>query len=354
MAKIAGMDRPPDATSTDETAGALSAAADGDTTKSGDTATLGTRSKRPIARIAGRLASPPSPLSTNRRRLLNTFSREAAGIAAAVVAYPLGLVEEAIDSAGQRTHAPPLMHNPMFHLNPGAYDIPVLLIHGYAHNHSAYWLLKNRLRKIGFTHVYSINYNPWLNDVPTVAKRIGKRVEKICDEAGQPYVHLVGHSMGGIASRHYVQLGNGDERVHRVIMIGSPHNGTYAASTMKFMGKTARQLGWNSPMFRELNEAEPDGSVRYTSIWSSSDELVVPAESARLCPVNYNAENIHVPGEGHLSLLFSHRVHDIVLDRLCDVDELPKLAHDPYAANALTNLAAGASSTVTPESTDLA
>lgn len=269
-----------------------------------------------------------SPLVPRVKRIAGAAGREALGVLAALATYPFGVVERNVTDVSPRTHAPPLVANPRFYLNPGAYDIPVFLIHGYAHNHSAYMLLRNRLHKIGFTHVHSLNYNPWLHDIPTVAKRLERRIEEVCETAGQPAVHLVGHSMGGVACRYYVQRLGGADRALQVIMIGSPQNGTLSASTMRFLGRTARQLSWNSRFFRELNASPADPLVRFTSIWSRSDELVIPAESARMCPAAFNSENVHVPGEGHLSLLLSPKVIGEILDRLCDIDALPKLDLD--------------------------
>ena len=254
-----------------------------------------------------------------------TVGRELFGFGIAIAAYPLGVLEEALEHAPLRTHTVSPVRNPRFHLNPGAYDVPVVLVHGFGHNRSGYWLLKNRLRRVGFRHIYTLNYNPWLHDVPTAAERLRARVERICEETSQPYVHVVGHSMGGLVSRYWVQCLGGADQALRVVTIGSPHAGTWAGDTFAVLGRTARQLGWQSPLIRMLNTTPVDGDVRFTSIYSSSDELVIPAESARLCPTMFDVENIHLPGEGHMSLLLSAKVMDIVVDRLGDIDELPKL-----------------------------
>ncbi|MCC7077799.1 MAG: alpha/beta fold hydrolase [Acidimicrobiia bacterium] len=262
------------------------------------------------------------------------IGREVLSAGLAVAAYPLGILEEAMEHAPMRQRGPSPLRNPHFHLSPAAYEVPIVLVHGYAHNRSGYWLLKNRLRHVGFHHVYTLNFNPWLQDVPYVAARLRARVELICSATGHPYVHVVGHSMGGLVARYYVQMLGGDDRVLDVVTIGSPHAGTHAANTFSMLGRTARQLSWQSPLVRILNALPPESPVRFTSIWSSSDELVIPAESARLCPSVFRAENVHLPNEGHLSLLLSQRAIGRIIERLQVVDDHPKLAGHTHAGGA--------------------
>lgn len=263
-----------------------------------------------------------------RGRTYAIAAREAAGIAVNLVAYPLGILDEALDHAPQRRHAVHPVRDSRFFANPAAFDVPVLLVHGYAHNRSGYLLLRNRLRRSGFANLYTLNYNALLQDIPGIAKRLAELVERICAETHQPFVHIVGHSLGGIVARYYVQRLGGAERILRAITIGSPHNGTLSASLFAFLGPTAKQLAWDSALIRSLNTHVEPTPVQWTSIWSSSDELVVPAESARLCPTAFRAENVTIPGQGHMSLLVSPRVMDIVADRLGDIGTHPRFLAD--------------------------
>ena len=40
---------------------------------------------------------------------------------------------------------------------------------------------------------------------------------------------LIGHSLGGLIARYYVQCLGGDERVHTLVTLGTPHGGTATA-----------------------------------------------------------------------------------------------------------------------------
>jgi len=149
------------------------------------------------------------------RRPLRTLAGELEATAACVARYPLGLFEGALTTgrpSGESVH-----------------DTPVLLVHGYAHNESGWWVLDRRLRQAGFTSIHRLNYLPLGSGIPQLAERLAARVDEIRDLTGAERVHVIGHSMGGLLTRWYVQELGGDRRVDTVITLGSPHEGTLAA-----------------------------------------------------------------------------------------------------------------------------
>src|SRR6185295_12767646 len=117
--------------------------------------------------------------------------RELAGFARAVAAYPKGIFGAAI-TCGRPT-------------GDVRHDTPVLLVHGFGHNRSAWMVLERHLRKAGFTNVHTFNYNPIAHDVAQIAERLRARVELLRAVTGADKVHLVGHSLGGIVIRWFVQ-----------------------------------------------------------------------------------------------------------------------------------------------------
>ena len=50
-----------------------------------------------------------------------------------------------------------------------------------------------------------------------------------CEVTGAQQVHVVGHSLGGLVARYHVQRLSGDARVHTLVALGTPHQGTMAA-----------------------------------------------------------------------------------------------------------------------------
>jgi len=91
-------------------------------------------------------------------------------------------------------------------------------------------------------------------------------------------VDIVAHSMGGLASRWYIQHG-GEARVRRLITLGSPHRGTVASVVAPGPGGTEMQPG--SPFLTQLDSVLPAG-VEGLTIRSEIETHIIPNESATL------------------------------------------------------------------------
>jgi triacylglycerol lipase len=233
-------------------------------------------------------------------------------IGAHVVLYPLGVVEE-------RTH-PKTDRYSLRDLPPGqrglligdveAAGTPIVLIHGVVDNRSIFTVLRRGLRRRGFGRVQALNYSPRTDDVREVAERLRDTVESLCAETGYERVHLIGHSMGGLVARYYVQRMGGDERVHTLVTLGTPHSGTYAARLVPH--PVARQLRPGSDIIAELAEPAVGCRTRFVAFWSDLDQMIIPSGSARLEHPDLAARNVFIGGVGHLSLPIDGRVvHEI-------------------------------------------
>jgi pimeloyl-ACP methyl ester carboxylesterase len=183
---------------------------------------------------------------------------------------------------------------------------PVLLVHGYGHNSSGWIFLHRHLKKAGFERVFSMDYGPLCHDVPAQALALARRVELIRATTGVDRVHLVGHSLGGILIRYYVQLLGGDERVETAITVASPHEGTLAAHMG--LGMTIPQLQPGSWVVEALRDTARRTRVRWVAYYSNLDLLVQPTTSAMLRQPALGATNVLVQDHGHLSLLLSPAV----------------------------------------------
>jgi len=188
---------------------------------------------------------------------------------------------------------------------------PIVLVHGWVDNRSIFTLLRRALHRRGFGRVVTMNYNVLTHDVPRAAQRLKVLVDQLCEETGFERVHVVGHSMGGLVARYYVQRLAGDERIHTLATLGTPHSGTRTAHL--FVGRAVKSLRVGSAVVRELAEPAPQCRTRFIAFWSDLDELVVPKASARIDHPDLNARNVFVRGAGHLSLPIDGRVvHEIV------------------------------------------
>ena len=201
-------------------------------------------------------------------------------------------------------------------LDPRLAATPVLLVHGYVHNRSAFLALKRQLKRAGFRYVDGFNYNAIAEGIPQSAARLGAEVERVLAATGATKVMIVGHSMGGMLARYYVQELGGEDTVDTVITLGSPHRGTYA-SYVGF-GEATAQLRPNSPLLRRLDETARPGPVRWIAYWSDLDVFVAPIGNAKLDHAAFRAHNVRVRDTGHLSLLNSGFVIRDVLAHLTD------------------------------------
>ena len=166
----------------------------------------------------------------------------------------------------------------LFAADPLAARIPVVLVHGLVDNRSVFSVMRRGLRKRGFTQICSWNYSPLLSDVARGATDLGARIEQICEQTGHDRVHVVGHSLGGLIARYYVQRQGGDRRVESLVTLGTPHTGSVLAHVLPT--SLVRQLRPGSPVLRELEEPAAGCRTRVTAIYSDLDQVVVPTNSA--------------------------------------------------------------------------
>jgi pimeloyl-ACP methyl ester carboxylesterase len=195
---------------------------------------------------------------------------------------------------------------------------PILLVHGLVDNRSIFTLLRRALRRRGFGRVITLNYSPLTQDVRGVAARLAALVEKTCEETGYERVHVIGHSLGGVVARYYVQRMGGDARVHTLCTLGSPHAGTNAARL--WPGGVVRQLRPGSDLMRELAEPAPGCRTRFLAVWSDLDQLIYPKPNARIEHPDLTAANVLVRGVGHMSLPANPQVARAVTRALVYLD----------------------------------
>lgn len=175
----------------------------------------------------------------------------------------------------------------------------VLLVHGYVCNRGLWRLWQPALQARGHA-VMAINLEPVFGSIDAYVPLIERAVRRLTEATGQPPV-LVGHSMGGLAIRAWLRAvspdGLQDDRVHRIITLGTPHHGTWLGR----WGHTpnGQQMRLNSPWLRALAAQEPAARYRRFVCWySHCDDIVLPAATATLP----GADNRHHPATGHVQL----------------------------------------------------
>lgn len=258
-------------------------------------------------------SAPPrgANLTLRARSAVTGGLTELAWVGAHVLMYPLGARAEQLRlDARLRPGVQSPAVRALFAADPLAARTPVLLVHGLVDNRSIFTVMRRQLRRRGFASVCCWNYSPLLSDVGRAAGDLARHIEKICRETGHDRVHIVGHSLGGLIARYYVQRQGGDRRVASLVTLGTPHHGSLLAHIAPT--PLIRQLRPGSPVIRELAEPAPGCATRITSIYSDLDELVLPTSSGRCDHPDLGARNLLVRGVGHMSLAWHPAVVDEV------------------------------------------
>jgi len=188
----------------------------------------------------------------------------------------------------------------LFADDPLAARTPVLLVHGLVDNRSVFSVMQRSLRRRGFADVCTWNYSPLLTDIARGAADLGVHVERICAQTGHDRVHVVGHSLGGLIARYFVQRLDGDRRVESLVTLGTPHQGSLLAHMVPT--PLIRQLRPGSPLLRQLAEPAAGCRTTVTAIYSDLDQMVLPTSSGRCDHPDLGARNVLVHGIGHMSL----------------------------------------------------
>ncbi|MFF8193660.1 esterase/lipase family protein [Streptomyces bobili] len=242
----------------------------------------------------------PSGLMGLSVTLLKATALEIAILTGHLLLYPSGIVQErrggppALPAGGTEGSGDPARL-------PTQAAPPVVLLHGFIDNRSVFVLLRRSLGQHGRHRVESLNYSPLTCDIRIAAELLGRHIEEICQRTGSSQVDVVGHSLGGLIARYYVQRLGGDTRVRTLVMLGTPHSGTQVAPLAN-AHPIVRQMRPGSEVIEELSRPAPGCRTRFVSFWSDLDHLMVPLETARLDHPDLLTENVQVSGIGHLAL----------------------------------------------------
>lgn len=204
---------------------------------------------------------------------------------------PLGARQVSHGYADDLWQARPPIHRPY----------PVVLIHGTISSKNVWQNLVLRLRADDFV-VFCPDYGVHgTQDIPTSAGDVGAYIEQVLAATGAPQVDIVGHSQGGLLARYWINELEGEDYVHHLISLGSPHHGTtllgllgglltrettyrMASNTVRrIMGPAGMQQVVGSPLLETLaasDDTRPD--ILYTSYATLNDTTIVPHDQAFL------------------------------------------------------------------------
>lgn len=197
----------------------------------------------------------------------------------------------------------------------------VVLVHGYLCNRGAWnpWL--ERLQREGLPFI-ALDLAPIFAPIHAHVPALEAAISRMTQATGLPPL-LVGHSMGGLVMRAWLRQARAPERAHRLVTLGTPHQGTWTAQFG--YSPNARQMQPGHPWLQALNADWPPVWRRhFVCFYSNADNMVFPPSHARLA----GADNRLLPGLAHVQMAWRPEVITAVLACL-DAPALPPAPPEP-------------------------
>jgi pimeloyl-ACP methyl ester carboxylesterase len=182
-------------------------------------------------------------------------------------------------------------------------DDVVVLVHGALATAGAWRPLRERLMHEG-VHSASFTYRPSAG-VVTISDGIARILNRLPSGVR---ICLVGHSLGGLAVRWFVQEAGGDPRIAGTVTVAAPFGGARGASL--FPGQAGRDMSRGSFVLDRLFASASSATMPHLSIFGDADTAV---SEHTTYPVG---DRLVVRGAGHNALLFHDDVAGTILARL--------------------------------------
>ncbi|CAN5558166.1 hypothetical protein BH09MYX1_BH09MYX1_14250 [soil metagenome] len=185
-------------------------------------------------------------------------------------------------------------------------DYVVVLVHGFLASAGVWRPLRHHIEANTGAHVASFTHTPG-----TRVERIAKSLANLIDRMPKGVrVHIIGHSLGGLVARWYVQELGGHERVVQTVSLASPFGGTPLAKRFPFL--VGLDLHPTSPVLERIRGRAQVHGIPHLSV-SGTDDRLVPHDAAHAFP---GAEMISLGGRGHNTLLYDPAVASIIVRRI--------------------------------------
>lgn len=182
----------------------------------------------------------------------------------------------------------------------------VVLVHGLLATAGAFRPLRARLEAQLGVKVASFTHVPGAG-IRRIAEQLARLVDTLPEDAR---LHLVGHSLGGIVARWYVQEMGGHERVAQTISMATPFGGAPLARKLPVL--VGADLHERSSLLARLRGSAHVGDVPHLSIAGTNDKLA-PLHTVTAFP---RGEVVVMRGRGHNGLLFCHETLQLVVRRV--------------------------------------
>ncbi len=208
-----------------------------------------------------------------------------------------------------------LLHRDVFETNPrersysGEVDCDVVvLLHGMFATAGVLRPLRERIEQTTGALTASFTYAPG-SSIGTLAERLGELLTKIPNRAR---IHLVGHSLGGLVLRYYVQELMHDPRIVSTICLASPFAGSRHARLLP--GISGRDILPGSELLMTLERgAAAMSHLPHLSIFAANDLMIEPGAWQR------EGDRVVIDAVGHNGLLYHPEAIEAVVRRIQSV-----------------------------------
>jgi triacylglycerol lipase len=188
----------------------------------------------------------------------------------------------------------------------------VLLVHGFFCNRGLWNQWLQRLTALNIP-VVAVTLEPPFGAIDCYVSTIEAAIQQLHRCTGLPPV-VVAHSMGGLATRRWWADQADPARIHRLITLGTPHQGTWLAG-MAF-SVNGRQMSLQSRWLQALAQCEPAArAASCTCFYSHCDNIVFPPSAALLV----GADNRHLTAVAHVHMVDHPEPWAETLRRLAEV-----------------------------------
>jgi len=182
---------------------------------------------------------------------------------------------------------------------------PIVFVHGWNGGNFNWTDIWNYLEADGHPRcsLYGFEWSTFWDSNAYAAQKLADFVEDVRADHNNQAVTIISHSNGGLISRWYRVFEGGMAANDRFIALAAPHNGTtwaYACFNPSCFDM--------SPGSSHINALAGQGCDR--SVWSNSDLVILPAESA-ICGQSTQTASVN-----HLSLLWNLQAYQDIKDHM--------------------------------------
>lgn len=163
---------------------------------------------------------------------------------------------------------------------------PVLLVPGYGGDTGSLSALASRIRASGRQATVLALPGSGTGSLVADAAVLNAAVRQ-AKRRGAPSVDVIGYSAGGVVALVWARRDDGAASARRVITLGAPFHGTELAAAAEALlpgecPTACQQLVPGSSLLTSLDVSSSSGLPPWLSLWSTSDAVVTPPDSARL------------------------------------------------------------------------